>query len=337
MNCGTYISTLLYQHDCVVVPGLGAFLVNESPASYNKVNKVFIPPTGKLSFNINIKHNDGLLVNKISKEEGITFPAALKTIQQQVEQWHKELKSGNKVHISHVGNLSLDLNKKLVFIQDENNNYNLSSYGLKSFQAITLNKKQADIIPIAVKGKEDEEDQKKKSPVFAWRYAAAIILILLATGSFFSYKNGFLNNVNYTSLVPWVEKSTLNYSERTQFNHFSLDSMDIPDIDINGSKLTIGGDTVKIFEQEQDKTKTKNSRSQNERGSYCVIGGCFREHSNATGLVEKLKRIGFDSYIIGKHKGLYTVAYGSYASFKQAKKELLIAKKNNRNAWVLKY
>ena len=65
MNFENHISELLYRHQCVVVPGFGAFLTEETSAKIDQNNNVFYAPKKLISFNANLRNNDGLLANKI--------------------------------------------------------------------------------------------------------------------------------------------------------------------------------------------------------------------------------------------------------------------------------
>ena len=78
MSISKHINELLYNHNCVIVPGFGAFLTKNIAASRN--NNVFSPPKKTIAFNGMLKENDGLLANRISATDGISYKAALKKI-----------------------------------------------------------------------------------------------------------------------------------------------------------------------------------------------------------------------------------------------------------------
>ena len=62
-----YINDLLFHHDCVVVSGLGAFILNSESAIVDEKGKIE-PPKKIISFNRLINQNDGLLANYISEK-----------------------------------------------------------------------------------------------------------------------------------------------------------------------------------------------------------------------------------------------------------------------------
>ena len=55
MSISKHINELLYNHNCVIVPGFGAFLTKNIAASRN--NDVFSPPKKTIAFNRMLKEN----------------------------------------------------------------------------------------------------------------------------------------------------------------------------------------------------------------------------------------------------------------------------------------
>jgi hypothetical protein len=66
MKIEQYISQLLYRHQCVTVPGFGAFLTEIQSAHLHENTNSFYPPKKVISFNSHLKNNDGLLANHIA-------------------------------------------------------------------------------------------------------------------------------------------------------------------------------------------------------------------------------------------------------------------------------
>ena len=84
MQLSKFISELLIEHDCVTVPGLGSFLGNFKSAHYDLENEKFYPPSKQISFNSQIKVNDGLLAKFMSEKSGLNYDDSLKEIHQEV-------------------------------------------------------------------------------------------------------------------------------------------------------------------------------------------------------------------------------------------------------------
>src|SRR5690606_35461086 len=93
MQLEVYISDLLYRYQCVTIPGFGAFLTQRRSAEIVEVKThTFYPPTKVVSFNSQLRSNDGLLVNHVADSEQISYDEALKKIESQVSRWNAVLK-----------------------------------------------------------------------------------------------------------------------------------------------------------------------------------------------------------------------------------------------------
>ena len=88
VNLDKYIRELLLQHDCVILPGLGGFVANYRPATFDAFQKTAIPPSREILFNANLMHNDGLLYAHISRETEYRY----KEVQAMAEVYFKTIK-----------------------------------------------------------------------------------------------------------------------------------------------------------------------------------------------------------------------------------------------------
>ena len=96
MQLSHYISDLLYRYECVTLPNFGAFLSHPIPARIKGISN-FYPPQKQLSFNVQLKSNDGLLASYISDVENISFEVATSKIENQVSQLKLRLEKGETV------------------------------------------------------------------------------------------------------------------------------------------------------------------------------------------------------------------------------------------------
>ncbi|NLA48282.1 MAG: hypothetical protein GX876_02335, partial [Bacteroidales bacterium] len=64
MDITSFIRELLFSHDCVIVPGFGGFVGNYAPARIDRATSTFYPPSKQISFNRNLRNNDGLLAGR---------------------------------------------------------------------------------------------------------------------------------------------------------------------------------------------------------------------------------------------------------------------------------
>ena len=142
MKIEHYISQLLYRHQCVTVPGFGAFLTEIQSADLHENTNSFYPPKKVISFNSHLKNNDGLLANHIAQIEKSTYENAVASIESEVVIWNSILQVNEKFTLKNIGELSLNSEKNLVFTPSENINYLKESFGLNSFVSPSIKREQ---------------------------------------------------------------------------------------------------------------------------------------------------------------------------------------------------
>ncbi|HEY9113313.1 MAG TPA: SPOR domain-containing protein [Bacteroidales bacterium] len=147
MNIDRYIAELLFDHECVIVPGLGGFIINERHATIDRITHQFNPPFKKILFNQHIRFNDGLLVNHIASKEGLSFEVVRKQIDELVLQYFTKLENGEKIKFENIGILAFDKNKNISFDHDNSVNYNAESFGLGSFVSPPI-KRKIEVEPV---------------------------------------------------------------------------------------------------------------------------------------------------------------------------------------------
>jgi cell division septation protein DedD len=127
-----YTRKLLFEHDCVVLPELGGFLVYFSHAFYSEQNALYHAPQKRVAFNEALKLDDGLLAHYLTINEQITREDAQKRIRQFVEDIKQAIRENGSFLLEGIGSLSINEEAKLQFEPLSNVNFYAESYGLKS-------------------------------------------------------------------------------------------------------------------------------------------------------------------------------------------------------------
>jgi len=130
-----YISYLLIEQECVIIPEFGALVVSHSE---NNSENLFSPSVSFLGFNSEIRHNDGLLANAIAKGEKIKYKEACLQIRQYVDFLNNHLNNRRKVEITWVGNFDLSPENKILFTPVAQLSCNANSFGLQPITISTL-------------------------------------------------------------------------------------------------------------------------------------------------------------------------------------------------------
>ena len=76
MRLDLELHRLLFDHDCVIVPGWGGFLAQYRPARLDANRQLIHPPGKEVGFNRHLLRNDGLLTDHIAQRDGIGFASA---------------------------------------------------------------------------------------------------------------------------------------------------------------------------------------------------------------------------------------------------------------------
>ncbi len=135
MKIARYIADLLYDYECVVIPGLGGFIARNHNASIHPVKNQFRPPFKEVVFNPHLRTNDGLLLNHIAITEKLTYQDAKGRLDRFVLKCLQEMEKGRRIAFRRIGSIYLNQEHVVQFEADESQNYLASSFGLSSFVA----------------------------------------------------------------------------------------------------------------------------------------------------------------------------------------------------------
>ena len=141
-----YISTLLSYHDLVIVPGFGAFICQMKGAYLNEKNGMIYPPKREILFNKNMIHDDGILVNKIAKEENISTYEAQTNLAILCHEFEDTLYKSKLLVLKDIGVLYLDTESNIMFQHDFNDNVTT----LLANKPLKLNADDSDITEVEV-------------------------------------------------------------------------------------------------------------------------------------------------------------------------------------------
>ncbi len=167
MEISKYISDLLFEYECVVIPGLGGFIANDKPAQINFDTHYFKPPYREVMFNPYLSTNDGLLLNHIARKTNLGYKDVRSMVDEYVAECIDSLNNGKQVAFEGVGVISKDDNGKIIFEQDRNINYNPDAFGLTPFispavHQTTDEEKIKGVIAVVNPPKEKQSTPKRK-------------------------------------------------------------------------------------------------------------------------------------------------------------------------------
>lgn len=340
------IIDLLFEHDCVIIPGFGGFVAKYSAAIFEEKTKTFSPPSKSILFNKNLINNDGLLAHKYVSSYKLTYEQALLSIKEEVASIKKNLLELKRHELIGIGVFFMDGNT--IKFEKSENNFLAASFGLPVFSTDVFKfEKSAE--------KEDSKEiiplVPKKSKMSKWWVAAAIVPFLfysawipLKTNLFnadapFHYSElnpfSFTNQRNYS--FNDLTKDPINKELKIQVNKEESKTVEPPKVVVSPKEIvkTVAEEVfVKPKEVEDDSGILEEN---SHRLSFHVIGGCFKKKKNAKKLIKKFKKMGFDSYELDIKNHLHRIAISSFSTKEEARKtQKEIKLSHGISSWVLK-
>ncbi|HMM10541.1 MAG TPA: hypothetical protein PKE03_00405, partial [Bacteroidales bacterium] len=164
MKIAVYIGDLLYEYECVVIPGLGGFLTRDFPASIHPVKHYFSPPHREIVFNPWLRANDGLLLNHVALNEKLPYHEAKSKLDRFVLKCLSALGEGKRINFRNVGTLYYDKDQQLVFEPDSHQNYLPDAFGLAGFVSPPIKREEGSMLREPVFGKPARKQAEAPAP-----------------------------------------------------------------------------------------------------------------------------------------------------------------------------
>ena len=311
MQIEKHISDLLYRYQCVTVPGFGAFLTETVSAHVTGSASSFFPPKKVVSFNANVKNNDGLLANHVALQEKMSYELAVIKIGDVVNEWTYLLQNHNRVVLKNIGEISVNNEMNWVFEPANTVNYLTDSFGLTPFVSPEITREVL---------KQEVEALEEKAPIiftperkrdYSYLKYAAIFVVMLGAGGF-GYKTYYDQQIETKTLA--VQK---NVQEKVQQQ--IQEATFVISAPVEAVELSVAAPVE-------------------EKMPYHLVAGAYRSEVNANKAIAELKAAGFENakmLPINKHN-LYPVVYGSFKNLNDAQTERKnIQKTHNAEAWLL--
>ncbi len=303
MNIESYIADLLYEHQCVVLPGVGGFVVNQQTAQIDPINHTIYPPSKVVSFNPNLKNNDGLLTKYVADNECIPYTTSSDIVSAYCNDICTSLKEQKVVQIEDVGTLS-QIESGLIDFMPSDVNFDLQSYGMQPLDCFPIYRKKELIHDLNEKNRQASlkrmtDNSVRPMPTWIKRGAVACIFLLLVGVPFF-------NNVFTTDDLVVVTES--DPSETTDFTGSILPVHDSQAQSNNSSNTTNSDESkeeipdnpsptpqqvddsgTELESSDPQKKPSAVESAEIETSSYKIVMGAFGKEKNALKLKDRLE------------------------------------------------
>ena len=344
-----HIEILLLSNDCVIVPNLGGFMAHHIEAHYDEQENLFIPQLRTLGFNPMLKMNDSLLVQSYIEAYDLSYPEALRRIEDEVAELKQHLETEGSYELNDIGILSCNEDGNLLFDPCEAGILTPELYGLSSFEMKPLEMKpleQSKAKPVVEKpvaivqpepeqqeetptDETQEEEEKEHAIIIKMSWirnavatAAAVLAFVLMTTPVSNSESVNMSNLNVPVLTNMQPKDTDKLA-----------------IDVTKPEKPV--ETVKPDTITQQHTAQQNTTEQTapaDTRNYCIVLASYVSQKNAEYFVKKLHQNGYTSAEVFMRKDVRRVILGRYASESAAYNKLSTIRdqKDFEEAWVMK-
>lgn len=320
-----YIKELLFEHDCVIVPGLGAFLTQYISSDIHPITHKFTPPSRKPAFNEQLQTNDGLLITAVSLAENISREDAQAKVKAFVEDVKAHLNRINLYEFDEIGRIFYNTHDCLEFEPDTSINYLDESYGLPElfFKPIernfttTMNKPTKPDRPVR---KPDTDPQEIPKSSNTGLIIFAIFFLLFSGATAFFYLNQ--DNQDLASINPFVL-----FKDKKEV---------VADVPESPAPEPVVAEPEPVIEEEPKHEDIITA----ETGRFFVIVGSFKNRENAYKMKDKFEMENQMVSVIEPYnkKNYYRVAVADFETKEIAKSRLKELKATYGNSiWILSY
>ena len=342
-----YISELLLDRECVIVPEFGAFISKEMPAVLDYVNQRLTPPSKEVAFNGQLVADDGLLIGYMAERMGVSTTEAAVMVHDFAMRSLAVLESSGALRLDGMGVLTRVSDRNYIIQFDDDTNLLGDSFGLTSLKIQQVYRKE-NYHHIATK---IAAEQKEKNTVmtvmeeehphhvnrynYKWFRAAAysmlvaFALVLLGWGADRSSSNfASWNPFFYSSPNEFIAKHLDARYEAIEF--FTVERLPmlrytVPAYDASEIKY------IQPLDNELLKPVGGNA--------YYIIGASLTTETDAQRCVSMFQKAGFEWAVAlpRNEQGNIRVAYEMVTGREAALKRLEIIKKEyNEAAWLLR-
>lgn len=243
-----YLEYSLFFHNCVILPGLGGFIVNPGATAGSDIKPLKL----HLVFNPELNHDDGIIASYIVRDDKMSYNAALQRIKDFVKEVKADLRAGQTIKCASLGELFLNREGNISFIANR-------SFIYPSFLGLT----PVDL-PLLTDIKETSQKATRKLFLrnVAGVVAAAVAAIFLFIGPSANISTSEVNSKQQAGFVQLLTSNSHMISAD------SLTGIEMPQVDkkANASMrvyyIIVGGEESKS-RAEQLLNKVKDSGFQN--------------------------------------------------------------------------
>ena len=299
----TFLEHLLYEHECVIIPHFGGFVVNAQGFTFNEKEGKIYPKKKCIAFNEKLNTDDRFLSSEWAKFKSISLKEASVEITSFSQELKSKLSALGEVKVGVLGSFGLNRENRISFSPNPEFNADLDVFGLFPVglgYTNVVKEKKPELLPTPVA--EDlpesvlEEYQSVKMSKSVYVYAV-IAFILGGLGAFFLTEPA--TNQSQSSLNPiQIEKKMAPVAAVVKELKPEIDTI---------QRKTLS-ESVPVV------TKPENSVEINHQDIIYLVAASFQTLTQAEKGLKEFKSRGFDQAEIilkNEHTKFYRISLGT--------------------------
>ncbi|MGC9150854.1 MAG: SPOR domain-containing protein [Microbacter sp.] len=306
-----HIETLLTEHDCVILPGFGALIVNYVSAVIVEREEQLIPPHKTIYFNPALQHDDGLLIETWRLKQKISYQKASRQVEKFVLQIKQALLDHPTVSFGQLGTFHAVEHHRIEFQPAFTPHFLPDNIGLQTIKLLPVRKKAHHETQVVI-----------HVPSMSKYVAAAVFMLLLM---FVLPIGQFHTETNYARLNPWDYLKNQWMSQ-----HFNITASDTNAVMLP-SPSVMHPLTVPVASVLQKPNKTAPLHE------WYIVVGTFHSEKQALISAKELGEKEKIALTVIKHHDLYRIVAQSFASRDSALTVLRMMRQKTafNTAWIV--
>lgn len=316
----SHIEYLLHTHNCVIVPGLGGFVLNTLPSVRSGVAE-FDSPGYELVFNRDLTHNDGLLSESYMKVYDCSFEKATQRVEMAAHELRNELQQKGRVEMGKLGAFVMHDDRRFVYESGDfvrPDVFGLTNVALKPIIQIQP----------AVAAKETTSRKTTLRKVGIGTAVAAVIALVFFIFPFNNSTRG-LQNAQILSEIFHKSNESQSVTRPVTPQEVVVTANPAPEISQPTPEMA-----------PESTVPTTEVVLLGDSKKYYIVVGVYQFPEGASKAIESLKAEGFTNVGSMPRAGRTDVFVESFADKTEAYtfvREIHKNYPNHRDAWVLKY
>lgn len=302
-----HIARLLLDSDCLIVPGLGGFVVHHSCAVFNSQRNIFFPPKRVLGFDNRLSMSDSVLAQSIVDHSDLSIPEAMRSIEQDVDELRRMIEESGKYTIGGIGTLrkSASVANFYDFTPCSSSFVSPGLYGLSDIETEMLQEESAEQ-PVALLETETEQLPSVKRHIsinipenLLHQICAAVVALLI----FVLFPSQVGHNTKQL-LSQYAVDTDMLYRIMPKETVGNMQSARLVSAKLEGGEMT---EDTNNSVKEKDETIKHNP-------VYTIVLASRVTRKNAEAYVQELHKKGFEDASVYVKDGKAKVVYKHFQS-----------------------